>query len=152
MVFAGIGTRTISDEARKSLTTYAWVLKEMGLDCRSGGAGGSDKIFLDVFGDRCQVLRPHHSTVESRKIAGEYHPAWDACDWGVKQLHGRNSQIILGENLDDKATFVLCAATSETQGGTSLGIKIARSYAIPVFNVCREHTFDEFLKTLQDAT
>ena len=151
MIFAGIGNRWLTDTAKEDLTKYAQVLKELNWKCRSGGAKGSDQVFLDVFGEDCQVLRPHHATHEAREIAGEYHPAWHNCKPYVRNLHGRNSQIILGENLTNKAKFVLCAAADEQKGGTALGIKIARAHHIPVFNVFnKEHGFEEFLETLNN--
>jgi len=151
MIFAGVGNRHLTEENRKRLTHYAEILKNMGLKCRSGGAGGSDSIFTAIFKRDCQILRPHHATQEARDLAGDFHPAWGACKPYVRDLHGRNAQIILGENLDHKAAFVLCVASSETQGGTSLGIKIARGHDIPVFNVYnKDHKFDAFLEMLED--
>ncbi len=54
----------------------------------------------------------------------------------------RNSQQILGQNLNDYCAFVVCwtpdgaeNATTKQSGGTGQAIRIANHYGIPVINL-----------------
>ena len=112
------------------LGNAGWIL-------RSGGAQGADSAFEDGAKDfESKILRPKHATTEAKTIAAEVHPAWHMCDDYARNLHGRNVQIILGEQLDTPVECVICwTYPNVKRGGTLLGINLAHTPNIPVFNL-----------------
>lgn len=135
--YAGIGSRTTPPEILVQCTRIACELEKLGFTLRSGGAEGADKAFAAGVKDPYNkvILRPKDSTREAEDLAETIHPAWHQCNSYARQLHGRNCQIILGERLDQPSEFVLAYTLDEEQGGTSLGIRLARLRGIPVFNL-----------------
>lgn len=133
--YAGIGSRRTPPEVLRIMSELANALHRSGYVLRSGGADGADKAFER--GDpNAVVLRPKHATQEAMAEASKHHPRWDLCKPYVRQLHGRNAQIILGHNLEEPADFVVCWTDAPPQrGGTQLGLSIARAYGIPVYNL-----------------
>lgn len=144
MYYSGIGSRQTPQDIINNMTLIAAALDARGYILRSGGAKGADKAF-ETGAKQSIILRPEHATNEARAIAASFHPAWDKCNAYVRNLHGRNAQIILGEELDKPAEFVLCWTPNETRGGTSLGIKIARHNNIPIYNFAVELKLEEFI-------
>ena len=75
------------------------------------------------------------------------HPAWSRCSKSVRSLHARNAHEILGADLDDPVSFVVCwtpdgsiDGASRQSGGTGQALRIAALYSVPVFNLRRpEH-------------
>lgn len=134
--YAGIGSRTTPDDILKLMIDLAVALRCKGLWLRSGGADGADTAFENGAGKDSIILRPKHATSEAIEIASQYHPAWHHCNDYVRKLHGRNAQIILGMNLDEPAEYVFCWTPKGNEvGGTALGIRIAKGYNIPVYNL-----------------
>lgn len=135
--YAGIGSRSTPDSELAKMTSIASFLEGRGYTLRSGGAEGADKAFESgVFQPSMkEILRPKHATKEAQEIASKVHPAWHMCNEYVRQLHGRNAQIVLGKNLDHPIEFMIAYTISPTVGGTSLGIKLAQQRNIPVFNM-----------------
>jgi hypothetical protein len=77
-------------------------------------------------------------------MAAEHHPAWDRLGRGPRALHARNCHQILGRDLNDPASFVVCwtpdGATTQpgpATGGTGQALRIAASHSIQVFNLAR---------------
>lgn len=142
-VYAGIGSRRRTPNYIMDIMTgVASKLESMDYTLHSGGAQGADKAFeVGVkYDENKRIFRPKHATQESINIAANFHPYWDNCDSSVKKLHGRNSMIILGENLDDPVKFVICyTPDGKSSGGTGVGIRIAESFNIPVFNLFHEN-------------
>lgn len=139
--YAGIGSRQTPQHILNTMTELATKLREEGWTLRSGGAEGADTAFAEGAQDNAEILRPHHATTAAIELARDLHPAWDACSEYARKLHGRNSQIILGSHLNQPVSFVV-AYQDETikRGGTRLGMMLAQSRGIPVFNLWRvEH-------------
>ena len=133
--YAGIGSRDVDEKYLEMAREAAKSLYEDGYTLRSGGARGMDKAFESEAGDKKEILRPKDATEEAMEIARYNHPYWHACNDYAKRLHGRNVQIILGKYLDDPVEFVLYWTYDETQGGTAMGLKIARDRGIPTYSV-----------------
>lgn len=151
-----IGNRKgVPAEVLLRLEDYGFRLGKIGYLLRSGGALGCDEAGERGF-DRGRypkcIRRAKDATPEAISLASQYHDAWHMCDEYARKLHGRNSMIILGDDLKSPVSFVLCYAVSEIRGGTALGIKIARKYDIPVFNLYKpKNGFEEYLVALELA-
>lgn len=135
--YAGIGSRSTPPNECAKLTRIAQILEGRGYILRSGGAEGADKAFEAGVSDPKNkiILRPKHSTKEAEAIAAKIHPAWHACNEYARQLHGRNAQIVLGQNLDQLAWFVLAWTLATDGGGTRTGLVLAKKHGIPTFNL-----------------
>jgi len=142
--YSGIGSRKTPEDMCHNLTLIAASLNIRGYRLRSGGAEGADKAF-GVGANDPIVFRPKHATAAAIEVAKAFHPAWHMCNDYVRSLHGRNAQIILGEKLDEPSKFVLCWTPNENSGGTSLGIRIARHYKVPVYNFAVEERLEDFM-------
>jgi hypothetical protein len=123
-----------------------------GFTLRTGGADGADAAFehgadrvsgmKEVFlpwkgfnGSQSNLFRIPEAATE---LASKIHPAWSRCSQGAQKLHARNTQQILGQNLDSESGFVICYARiikGVPQGGTATAIKLAVRRSIPVFNL-----------------
>ena len=146
-----IGNRYgVPESIIKYLEDIGYYLGASGFTLQSGGALGCDQAGergFDKGGHPKIIRKAKHATPEAIALASQFHESWNSCSDYVRQLHGRNSMIILGDDLKSPVEFVLCYATSEIKGGTALGIKIARDNGVPVFNLYKKnHGFDEFLK------
>lgn len=137
--YAGIGSRETPDDVLVMIWQMAASLAERNYLLRSGGAKGADKAFekgCDARDGQKEIFRPQDSTKIAELIASSLHPAWDRCNEYVRKLHGRNTQIILGKELNDPVDFVICwTYKGNTQGGTAMGIKLAGKHNIPVLNL-----------------
>lgn len=148
-----IGNRyNVPHENLQFLEDIGYYLGQIGYTLNSGGALGCDQAGergFDRGGFPKVIRKAKDATPEAIALASQFHEAWHVCSPYVRQLHGRNSMIILGDDLNVPVDFVLCHASSEIKGGTALGIKIARDNKIPVFNLFKKnHGFDEFLQGL----
>ena len=156
--YAGIGSRKTPPEILSMMSNIAVKLELEGYVLRSGGADGADsafaknvenkEIFVPWFGFNGINVKPTY-TAEHAKIAESVHPAWHRCSQGVKKLHTRNVQQILGNLNNDKSKFVICWTPSgEEVGGTATAIRMAKANGIPVFNLAIEEDYDRINKWL----
>ena len=133
--YAGIGSRETPTEILHTMQSLAFKLAKDGWCLRSGGARGADTAFEHGANARV-IFEAHHATSTAIQLASEFHPAWHKCNEYARKLHGRNSMILLGQNLDDPVKFVVCwTKDGKPSGGTGLGIRIANHYSIPVRNL-----------------
>ena len=89
----------------------------------------------------------------SEEIAARHHPAWNKCTEYVRRLHARNAKIILGNDLKTPVKFVVCWTSNGTDiGGTGLGIRIANTYNIPVYNLFYTDVFKQFANKIGHIT
>jgi hypothetical protein len=134
--YAGIGSRKTPDDVLEYMTSVATKLNSAGYTLRSGGAQGADTAFAIGAETNFEIFRPEDATKEAIKIASHIHPAWHNCKSYVRKLHGRNVMIILGWYLDSPVEFVLCwTPGGKIIGGTALGIRLAKSKGIDVYNL-----------------
>jgi len=146
--YAGIGSRVTPAPIVAKMELIASILAVRGFVLRSGGAARKvphvpDTDSADLAFERgCvsvkgrKVIRP--ITLDSRAMnhAARYHPNWAACDERARSLHARNSLIMLGDQLDDLAAFVVCwTRDAAAVGGTGQALRIASNLGSPVFNL-----------------
>lgn len=68
--------------------------------------------------------------------AARFHPAWDKCDEHARCLHARNSQVVVGDDFETPARFLLCwTPRGAIVGGTGQALRVADAYDIPTFNL-----------------
>lgn len=146
MIYAGIGSRRTPENICARFSQIAAILDHHGYTLRSGGASGADSAFEKGAFTRKEIFRPKHATEASMALASTIHPVWANCDDYARKLHGRNTQIILGLNLDSPVEFVLCWTDAEFVGGTRTGILLAKQRNIPVFNFYRTEEEAAFYK------
>jgi len=134
--YAGIGSRVITEDIWARIIGIGSYLRGQNWTCVSGGADGSDTAFEQAARDDFEVWRPKDATVEAREIAENFHPNWDGCDRYTKALHARNSMIILGEDCNTPVQFVVAYTEGgKLKGGTAQGLRIAKAYQIPIYNI-----------------
>lgn len=149
MKYAGIGARKTPVQVLRVMGGIGRTMFEHGHTLRSGGAIGADEAFRAGVMDAqrltwaqgkpiagLEIYRPHHATPEAFDHAAKYHPKWEACDADAQALHARNSMILLGPQLNDPVTVVVCwTANGGIMGGTGQALRIAEAYNIPTFNL-----------------
>lgn len=136
--YAGIGSRETPEPIQLQMQSIAMQLAMRGYVLRSGAAIGADKAFekgCDALAGP-KVIRCATHWQPAIDHAQRYHPAWEKCTDAAKALHGRNSLIMLGDDLDLPVRFVVCwTPGGEVTGGTGQALRIAADYSIPVFNL-----------------
>ena len=134
--YAGIGSRRTPPSILETMTRLAGRLCNMGYTLRSGGAEGADTAFERGGSTNAQIMKAGDATAASMVMAAKVHPAWRACNAYVQRLHGRNCMIIFGAELNEPVEFVICWQDPAIErGGTRLGMKLAESHNIPVYNL-----------------
>jgi hypothetical protein len=137
--YAGIGARNTPAEVLALMSNIGKNLSLEGMTLRSGGAKGADLAFeigASTEGGPCEIFLAKHSTPAAEDLAGLYHPNWGACRPYVRSLHGRNSMILMGENLDTPVDFVVCwTPEGVITGGTGQSIRMAQGLEITVVNL-----------------
>lgn len=155
--YSGIGSRAAPADALKQCTKIAEVLEGLGFTLRSGGAEGADKAFEAGVKNPANkvILRPKHCNKAAEEMVSKVHPAWSACNDYVRQLHGRNAQIVMGLNLDTPSEFVVAwTFDGINKGGTRTGLVLAKKSGIPTFNLADKEEakrFGLFLISLMKA-
>lgn len=166
LIYAGIGARATPDDMLAIMQDAACHLDKMDWLLRSGHARGADQAFENGSGLKeihlpwpsyngayigtasngdIEYLVPKH-TKELVAIAEKHHPAWHRLPTPVKSLMIRNASIILGTNCKEPADMVVCwTSGGKGEGGTGHGIRIARSYNIPVFDLAVEGAGDKLV-------
>jgi hypothetical protein len=149
--YAGIGSRNTPDDILIRMSQIAAYLELKGFTLRSGGAPGADSAFSDGCSAKeiyipwdsfnGHFISPENGVIcdlseKHFELAKSLHPNWVACSYGAKKLHARNTQQILGRNLDSPVKFVVCwTLNGEEVGGTATAIRLAKMHDIPVYNL-----------------
>lgn len=153
--YTGIGSRRTPKHILQLMTSFANEASELGLILRSGAADGADTAFEQGSNGQCEIFLPwknfnnHPSPLydvpkQAYEIASKYHPMWERLGGAVRSLLARDIQQVLGQNLDDPSSFVVCwtpdgaetaAEYSIKTGGTGMAICCADDYGIPVLNL-----------------
>ena len=139
--YCGIGSRQTPPAILTLMYRWAIHLAQCGYVLRSGRAIGADTAFehgciaengpKQIFTDRDARRRP-----DWRAHAAKFHPAWNSLPAGAQLLHARNSAIMLGMELVEPVSFVLCWTPGGiVKGGTGQALRIAQASNIPVFNL-----------------
>lgn len=149
--YTGIGSRETPKDVLDVMLGIGIVMGERKATLRSGGAEGADTAFylgaVRVGGPReiyipwegFSGMKSNGTTVlqimsqKALDLAAEVHPNWNACSEGAKQLHARNGFQVLGRNLDDPSSRVVCwTPGGKGGGGTGQALRIARAMSIPI--------------------
>lgn len=153
LLYAGIGSRETPRSILDLMTLIAVKLESLGYILRSGGAIGADTAFEDGVKSLKEIFYDIDATSDAIELASQFHPAWHNCRSGARKLHGRNSMILLGKNLDTPVKFVVCwTKDGKDTGGTGLGIRIAESMNIPIFNLYKYEHKERIYKFLNINT
>lgn len=148
IVYAGIGSRETPQNILELMHDYGIYLANQKYILRSGGAKGADRAF-EAGCDAAQGLKEIYTTKSfipqvAFDIAKEFHPAWQMCDAYARKLHARNSMIILGHLCNDPVDFVVCYSPGGfKKGGTSQGMRIAKKYNIPIYNLFEQEVYEK---------
>lgn len=161
--YAGIGSRQTPPQMLDLMADLAQTLATRGYTLRSGHAPGADQAFERGASTCAEVYLPWASferavrcdadyqqaapSPEALQLAAQHHPAWDRLKPGARSLHARNCHQILGRDLNNPVSFVVCwtrdGATTNpgpSTGGTGQALRLANAHSIPVFNLARlEH-------------
>ena len=150
--YAGIGSRHTPFDICRRMTEIASFLERMGYVLRSGGAVGSDlafeagisdpankEIYLPWKGFNTSTSCLYGVDEAALEMAARFHPAWDDCSTGARELHARNCYQVLGRDLSTPSKFLICwTKGGKMVGGTSQAMRIAVSRKIPIFNLAVE--------------
>lgn len=151
--YAGIGSRRTPAPILQILTDLASRLAQSDYLLRSGHAPGADQAFERGAGTHAEVYLPWptfeasvkcvagyqqaYPSPQAVQMAAVHHPAWDRLGRGPRSLHARNCHQILGRDLDDPASFVVCwtpdgATTTPgpSSGGTGQALRIAAAHGL----------------------
>lgn len=161
MNYAGIGSRRTPMNILAIMRQISKELDSAGHICHTGGAIGADKAFFDgapsstvlwlpwqgyngFYSDTPELYQKHID------FAAKYHPNWKACSFSARKMHGRNAQIVLGDDLKTPVDFVVCwTPDGKLEGGTAMALRIAFDYDIPIFNLGSRLGEVEVLKKLR---
>lgn len=146
-IFTGVGSRVITGNIFNLLCHIGLLLKDNGWICRTGTAKGSDAAFrvsyenkfsnLEVYKPEDIINNKYGNADLAKRIVRNYHPCYDRIQCEFSQaLLARNVYQVLGSDLNTPSEIVFCYTDNgETVGGTSIAIKIAQHYGIPIVNL-----------------
>lgn len=151
--YTGVGSRTTPRDILTLMYLVADHLSTSGYTLRSGHASGADMAFEKGAGSNAHIYLPWPSfgegeinglynaapSLEAIALAALHHPNWANLGSGPRLLHARNSQEVLGRQLDSPSKFLLCwTPGGHGGGGTGQAIRIANAYGVPVFDLYDE--------------
>lgn len=172
--YAGIGSRSTPFDIQLLMRDIAGAL-ESDYILRSGGADGADDAFFEgvtpeLRKTRTQIFLPSkcfrrheaplQGCIDATKLPAwpkaletvdRYHPAPDRLTPYARRLMARNAMQVLGPNLDDPVSFVVCwTPGGELVGGTSQALKIAMDYGISIRNLGKPEVLNKALDFASD--
>lgn len=152
--YTGIGSRETPPDIIDKMISIGSALASAGWVLRSGGADGADAAFergCDLVSGQKEIFLPWkafnkstsplHIIPDNAYLLGrEIHPAWNNLSMGAKKLHARNTQQILGKDLNSPTDLVICwTKDGKIVGGTATAIKLATNNSIRVINLAIEN-------------
>ena len=168
MLYAGIGSREVSQDMFRFLSSIGMKMATNEHTLRSGGAIGSDTAFetghLQVTKHNIEIFRPDDISVvkyleiaNSNKMSLLYNACFeypfDAMKYWTQQLLMRNLLTIIGHNLSTYVDGVICYTRDGQEiGGTRYAIRIAKQLNIPVLNVGNRSMYTKVAKWLKMVT
>lgn len=148
--YSGIGSRQTPKLYLNYIELIAATLANAGWILRSGGADGADMAFeqgCDSVGGKKEIFLPWKKfngnlsplckpSKEAHELASTIHPVWDQLSYGAKLLHARNCHQVLGTDLNEPVSLVVCwTFKGNVSGGTATAINLAKAHNIPVYNL-----------------
>lgn len=168
--YAGIGSRQTPSWICEKMSKLASYLEYKGYVLRSGGADGADiafekgvknsknkKIYIPAnnfngrseYQDGVYNCKKIKSDIQdkARTIMLQNHPNPSRLKEYATMLLTRDVYQVIGENLDEKADFIVCwTKDAKPIGGTSQAIRLANIYKIPILNLGHIKSVDDFDK------
>ena len=164
--YAGIGSRTITDQEKNIIKTIAKRLADNGFVVYSGNAEGSDISFQEGSELKCVLLLPWKGfnkkcydvtkslaqfpvgdSPEGQASIKDYHPLPGSLSHGGRLMMARNWHQIMGFDIYPQVEFVICCANrvdGKILGGTGQACRIAEAFGLPVFNIRDENWMENF--------
>lgn len=109
--------------------------------------------YEDHWKDWYHVLDNMTTKIQAYKLAERIHPAWEKCSVGAKALHARNTFQILGPNLNNPSSFLICWAQVDKhgniKGGTATAWNLAKAHGVPCFNLYNEEDKQRLIKFVE---
>jgi hypothetical protein len=82
-------------------------------------------------------------------LAKKFHPAYQKLSYGAKKMMHRNSNQVMGKDMNTPCDFIICwTKDGKATGGTGQAIRIATSMGIPVYNL-KTHDIPDLYKILE---
>lgn len=157
--YTGVGSRQTPQDVLLAFEAIAKYLASIGWVLRSGAADGADKSFekgCDIEDGRKEIYLPwkgfndsfSNLIVQNPKafeIAKEHHPGWNNLKSGAQKLHARNVHQVLGKNLDNPSSLLICwTPNGSGKGGTGQAIRLARTYGVLIIDAGAYASVQEF--------
>jgi hypothetical protein len=170
--YAGVGSRETPPDVLVLMEQIADRLAAEGWTLRSGNAPGADQAFARGHlrtgcNDRIEIYLPWKGfeaaalngwedaivarpepQPEAYPIAEEFHPNWAALKRGGRALQARNVHQVLGPDVTypgPVSRAIVCwTPGARGGGGTGQAIRIARNFAVPVFDLADKTTRRKF--------
>lgn len=173
--YGGIGSRNAPKDMLVLMYEFAYTAAGMGYCLRSGAAEGADRAFEmgcdDAVGAK-QIFLPWKAfndnpselftpSKEAHTLASTVHPVWSQLAVPAQHMVARNMHQVLGPNLDQPVSFVVCwtkdgaedeQSYSVKTGGTGTAICLASRLSIPVFNFRDRARYAAALEFIQSET
>jgi hypothetical protein len=148
-IYAGIGSRETPPEVLDDFKKLGAFLAKHGYILRSGAAEGADAAFeagCDSISGKKEIYLPWKKYNENPSqllndqagwdLAVQIHPYWDNLNLNAKLLIARNSNIVMGMQIQQPCDFIICWTPDGREiGGTAQALRIAKKYKIPVYNL-----------------
>lgn len=146
-IFTGVGSRVIPGNIFSLLGSIGILLRNNNWICRTGTARGSDAAFrasyetrptnLEVYAPEDILNNKFGNADLAKSIVRNYHPCYDRIQSEFsKALLARNVYQVLGSDLNTPSEIVFCyTENGEIKGGTSIVLRIAQHYGIPIVNL-----------------
>tara|TARA_R110002153_G_scaffold45929_3_gene129363 strand:- start:9163 stop:9741 length:579 start_codon:yes stop_codon:yes gene_type:complete len=165
--YSGIGSRSTPEDILSWMEKIAQFLAKQGITLRSGHAEGADYAFELGAGHKAEIYLPwkrfneeldlsqNHAAKnyivpnfgeKHEKVLSQIHPLSMSLSQGVKKLHMRNINQVLGKDVGNPvlSDFLICWTPNGEEskkdctvktGGTATAIKLAELNGVPVFNL-----------------
>lgn len=157
--YTGIGSRETPPDLQTLMTKIAFALANDNWILRSGGANGADEAFErsatykriylpwagfnNKYADNRSYIVPEYN----EEMVLDYHPAPYRLSKAGMKLMSRNSYQVLGDNLDNPSSFLVCwTSDGKASGGTAQAMRIAKDYKIPIYNLFIDEDIDKLCK------
>lgn len=150
--YSGIGSRNTPPNILEVMKKIGAIAPQYSYILRSGGALGADSAFengCDSVNGKKQIWNPRKELVvehdwaikEASEICLEF-PLNNMRPF-IRNLIVRNMYQILGEHGNELSSFVVCYTptldpTDSEAGGTRYACRLAKKYAIPIYNLRNE--------------
>jgi len=147
--YTGVGSRNTPKDILLLMESIANKMYKRGFCLRTGDAVGADKAFVRGSQGLRRIYTSKDATIRSMELAEKFHPAWNRMTVFAKKLHGRNSFQVLGDQLDEPSSILICWTPdgcvshryrSIKTGGTGTAISIADQFDIRICNLKNDKT------------